>query len=337
MRHCGIKKLILLGITACVMGSASAFAAEAAATPGRGGAPAQPAVTPTAKPATPQPPMVSTAAPAVPAVKETEVATTTVASPVIATETVKAGPDYSNPLVPISGFVLMPTSYRGRGLNTIGISLDMNAAYYIGRIYGKNSYNWTLNQKNYLDRIGQWMLAADGKMLIQTEDTWRPAIAAGVMGMFTFRDSGQPKLDDPTVSVKVNSSQGLASAYINTSKRFFNNRLITTAGYMEGTIGNIFPLLSEFLTDEAISLSGHPGQTANSRSIMYGGMLFLITPSFPMGFEIIVPQGAALNPKLVNLHLGSLLKMNFELSYLSFDGGWDALGMIQFRYTFFPK
>ncbi len=315
-------------MAACIIGSASAFAAEVSATPGRGAVPA----------AAQQPPAVSTATPpAAPAIKETDVATATVASPFIATETVKAGPDYTNPLVPISGIVLMPTSYRGRGLNTIGISLDMNAAYYIGRIYGKNSYNWTLNQKNYLDRIGQWMLAADGKMLIQTEDTWRPAIAAGVMGMFTFRDSGQPKLDDPTVSVKVNSSQGLASAYVNTSKRFFNNRLITTAGYMEGTIGNIFPLLSEFLTDEAISLSGHPGQTANSRSIFYGGMLFMITPSFPMGFEMIVPQGAALNPKLINLHLGSLLKMNFELSYLMFDGGWDALGMIQFRYTFFPK
>ncbi|MFA6583956.1 MAG: hypothetical protein WCS77_06630 [Elusimicrobiaceae bacterium] len=245
--------------------------------------------------------------------------------------------DYSRPAVPISGMVLMPTAYRGRGLNTIGVSLDMNAAYYIGRIYGKNSYNWTLSDKNYLDRIGQWIMTADGKMLVQTEGDWRPAVAAGVMGMFTFRDSGQPKLDDPTVSVSVNSTQGLASAYVVASKRFFSKRLITSAGYMEGSIGNFIPLLSEFLTPEAITLSGHPGQSANSRSLLYGGMLFMLTPSFPVGFEVIIPQGAAMNPKLVNFHLGSLLKMNFEVAVLNFEGGWDALGMIQFRYTFFPK
>jgi hypothetical protein len=44
-----------------------------------------------------------------------------------------------------------------------------------------------------------------------------------------------------------------------------------------------------------------------------------------------------MSPKLINLHLGTLLKLNFELSYLTFKGGWDMLGMFQFRYNYFPK
>jgi len=39
----------------------------------------------------------------------------------------------------------------------------------------------------------------------------------------------------------------------------------------------------------------------------------------------------------IALHLGTLLKLNFEISYLTFKGGWDVLGMFQFRYGYFPR
>ena len=99
---------------------------------------------------------------------------------------------YTESGVPLSGIVLMPTAYRGHGRNAIGLGLDINAAYYIGRLYGKNSYNWTTSKKNYLDRLGIWLLSADSKMQVQTEGDWRPAMSAGVQGILKFRDSPQP-------------------------------------------------------------------------------------------------------------------------------------------------
>nr|MBP7796902.1 hypothetical protein [Elusimicrobiales bacterium] len=54
--------------------------------------------------------------------------------------------------VSISGIVLTPTAYRSNGINEIGPALDFNAAYYIGRLYGKNTFQWTTDKKNYLDR-----------------------------------------------------------------------------------------------------------------------------------------------------------------------------------------
>ena len=102
---------------------------------------------------------------------------TTSTSPVAALEAA-AAPTFDNPAVPLSGVVLMPTAYRGRGVNKIGPNLDINGAYFIGRLYGKNSLSWTTSKKNYLDRIGLWMLSLDAKMMVQTETTWRKAKSA---------------------------------------------------------------------------------------------------------------------------------------------------------------
>lgn len=236
----------------------------------------------------------------------------------------------------LSGMVLMPTAYRSTGRNSIGLNLDINAAYYIGRLYGKNSYTWTTNKKNYLDRIGLWVLSADAKMTVQTEQDWRPALAAGALGMFTVRDSGQPKLDNPTVQVNVNSTDKLASAYVVASKKW-TDKFIFTLGYMEGSVPDIMPQLSEYLTAAAMTLNGHDGQQCTSRSMAFGGIIWLPRPDRPITLEIMAPQGAPGSPKLFNLHLGSLLHMNFEVSYLNFDGGWDLLGMFQFRYNYFPR
>lgn len=238
--------------------------------------------------------------------------------------------------VALSGMILMPTAYRGTGKNTLGLGLDFNAAYYIGRIYGENNYNWTLRKTNYIDRVGVWLIGADAKMLVQTESKWRPALAFGVQGFFALRDAPQPSLNTPSVSISVNSTNKFASAYGVISKRPFE-KLILSAGMMEGDIANQFPMLSEFLSPEALKLSGHPDASATSKDILFAGFMFLLKPAYPVGMEIIIPQGATMHPKLINLHLGALLKLNFELSILTFEGGWDLLGMFQFRYPFFPK
>lgn len=247
--------------------------------------------------------------------------------------------EYAQSPVPLSGIVLMPTAYRGKGKNTLGMALDINTAYYIGRLYGKNTLDWTLQKTNYIDRVGVWLLTADAKMLVQTESRWRPALAAGVQAMYILRDSPSPTLNPtskPTFSVKVDRTDTLLGSYVVLSKRA-HPKLITSIGYMEGDIADIFPHLSEFLTKDALIFSGHSGQEATSRNLFFAGFIWLPKPTYPIGIEIILPQGAPANPKLINLHLGQLLKLNFEISYLMFENGWDLLGMFHYRYTYFPK
>lgn len=240
--------------------------------------------------------------------------------------------------VPLSGIVLMPTALRGKGVNTLGPSLDINAAYYIGRLYGKNKAGWSTRDTNYLDRIGLWTLSIDGKLLVQTEKDWRPAMAVGAIGMVTFRDSSQAKLDSKSMNVNVsnNSTSQVGSAYIVFSEHF-GDKLIATVGYMDGSYSNFIPQLSEYLSAEALNLDGLGTTTATSRNILFGGLIWMVKPKYPLGIEFIIPQGAPKSPKLINLHLGSMLHMNFEISLLTFQGGYDVLGMFQFRYNFFPK
>ncbi len=106
---------------------------------------------------------------------------------------------------------------------------------------------------------------------------------------------------------------------------------------MEGNIADILPHLSEFLTEEALRFGKYSGQKATSRNLFFGGLIWLPKPTYPLSIEVIVPQGAPAGPRLINFHLGKLLKLNFEISYLTFDGGWDLLGMFHYRYTYFPK
>ncbi len=249
---------------------------------------------------------------------------------------------YDTGKMPLSGIVLMPTAYRGRGRNAIGLGLDVNAAYYIGRLYGKNSYDWTLEKKSYLDRIGLWLLSADTKMQIQTEGSWRPAMATGVQGILKFRDSPQPTLNQSfTVTNNINSknTETYANAYIVLTKRL-HPKFLVSAGYSDGDMPKVIYGLSEYLSKEAINLSRGVGTTTDVQmptGMLFGGFMWLPKKDSPIGLEIMIPQGAPQSPKLINLHLGTLLKLNFELSYLSFKGGWDMLGMFQFRYNYFPK
>ena len=231
----------------------------------------------------------------------------------------------------------MPTAYRGRGKNSIGLGLDINAAYFIGRLYGKNSYEWTLDKKNYLDRIGVWLLTGDAKMLIQTEGRLRPALAVGALGILQFRDSPQPTLTQPGASVAIDSKNTATytNAYVVLTKRLHPN-IILNAGYTDGDMPKIVYQLSEFLSKEALDLNGISNFTIPT-GMLFGGLMWLPKSGSPIGIEVMLPQGAPQNPRLFNLHLGTLLKMNFEISYLAFKGGWDMLGMFQFRYNYFPR
>lgn len=292
-------------------------------------------------------PPADSAAPAAPAPAPAPAAEAPAPLPGLPGMAAKAKPGPSQPArydegkVPLSGIVLMPTAYRGRGRNAIGLGLDFNAAYYIGRLYGKNSYDWTVEKKNYLDRVGLWLLSADSKMQVQTEGKWRPAMSAGVQGILKFRDAAQPTLNQPSVSTKIDSknTDTYANAYVAFTKRV-HPKFLLNAGYSDGDMPKVIYGLSEFLSKEAINLT-NSRDAASSVNIptgmLFGGLLWLPKKDSPIGLEIMVPQGAPQAPRLINLHLGTLLKLNFELSYLTFKGGWDLMGMFQFRYNYLPK
>ncbi|MFA6093240.1 MAG: POTRA domain-containing protein [Elusimicrobiota bacterium] len=241
------------------------------------------------------------------------------------------------PPVSVSGVVFTPTAYRGLDRdNRLGISLDINTLYYIGRLYGKNDYS--SRKTNYIDRLGVWFICVDGKMQVQTEGRWRPAVAAGAMGIFSFRDAPQPSYQSSfnvTVKPSEKSSKQMAGAYVVASKRI--RKLRSSIGFMEGNAGDMPASLTEFLSEQSLRFNGHPGQIASSKSTFFASTLYMITPSYPLGVEFIKPNGMALNPYLVNFKLGRFLKLNFDLAYIKFKGGWDMLGTFNFRFTQFPR
>jgi len=239
--------------------------------------------------------------------------------------------------ISISGIVLTPTAYRSNGINKIGPSLDFNAAYYIGRLYGKNTFEWTVDKKNYLDRVGIWYFETDGKLLLQRETKYVPSFSSGFKGIFTFRDSPQPTLNTPSTTFKVNNknTNTYGAIYFVLSKHI-SNKLIINSGYSDGDFSKFIYQISEFLSNDAIKTTTNHKHYI-SRSTLFAGLIYIIKEKNPIGFEIIIPQGSTLEPKLINFQLGTLLKLNFQISYLTYKGGYEYLGTFNFRYSFFPR
>jgi hypothetical protein len=264
----------------------------------------------------------------------------------------KPKPKLITPPVAVSGLILTPTAYRGLGhYNTPGLGLDFNAAYYIGRLYGKNNYTYAPEHTSYLDRVGLWLLEADGKMQLQSETDWRPATAVGTQGILMFHDTPAGTAS-PTgginpatgasnngvsASITQQSVQLIGDAYVVASKDIKNVRY--SAGLMEGTIGDLPENLTDYLSNEALFLyKGAPENTVSqTRTVPFVSAFYLIKPDYPVGFEIMKFNGAAGNPILINMKIGRALKLNFDLALLKFQGGYDTFGLIQFRFNEFPN
>ena len=254
------------------------------------------------------------------------------------TATVK--PHLVTPPSAVSGLILTPTAFRGAGkYNTPGLGLDINAAYFIGRLYGKNSYPDALSHTDYITRIGLWALSADGKMQLQSDGPWRPAVAVGGQATFLFRDSPQPTVNTPSVSVsvKAKTTQILTDAYVVASKNFRGVR--ASAGLMQGDFGNIVASLSDYLTPEALQYYNREpaGTVASSHTVPFVSLFYLLKPDYPIGFEAMKFNGSPGDPYLIDFKLGRFLHLNFDVAVLKFSGGYDVLGLLQFRYNHFPN
>jgi hypothetical protein len=253
------------------------------------------------------------------------------------------------PLPPagISGLILTPTAYRGTGrFKTPGLALEINAVYVIGRLYGKNSYAASTAHTNYLDRVGLWLLTTDGKMQIQSESKLRPAVAVGAQGTIMFRDVKQPSINTTagtqsgpsfTVNSKQKNNNFYSNAYFVASKKI--GPVYTSAGVLQGNFGSVISQFSEFLSPDSLHFyAGKPfGTMSYSRTMPYLSLFGMPNKNQPLGVEIIRFNGAQLHPMLINFKLGYFLHLNFDLGYLKFDGGYDLLGLLQFRFNYFPR
>jgi hypothetical protein len=261
-----------------------------------------------------------------------------IAAPSVAASTAPARP---LPPAALSGVSLTPTAWRGAGkYNTPGLGLDINATYFIGRLYGKNNFDNSPDKTNYIDRIGVWLLTTDGKMQIQSEGTIRPAAAVGGEATFLFRDSPPPKVNDPNPTVTVNSSQEstrtLTDAYFVMSKKLGPVR--TSLGVKQGDGGDFVGQISEFLTPDGLRVfAGHPQQETHSQTVPFASFMLLPKPQYPLAVEIMKFNGAPLNPILINFKIGYFIHTNFDIAILKFQGGYDILGVLQFRYNHFPR
>jgi hypothetical protein len=244
------------------------------------------------------------------------------------------------PPTAVGGVILTPTAWRGAGRHTgPGMALDVNAAYIIGRLYGKNNYPDAPRKTNYIDRVGLWTLTADGKMQIQSESDLRPAMAVGGQGMLIFRDSPQPTVTTPGVSVKVDAKNTklVSAGYFVASKKLGPMR--TSAGVLQGNLGDLPAMMTENLTGEALKFYArdNAGPVVKSRTIPFLSTFYLVKPDYPVGLEIMKFNGAHRKPMLINFKVGRLFRLNFDLALLRYQGGYDLLGLFQFRYNHFPK
>ncbi len=242
----------------------------------------------------------------------------------------------------VSGLIMTPTAWRGTGYYTApGLSLDINAVYMIGRLYGKNSFKNVTTHTNYLDQVGVWLLTADGKMQVASEDRYTPAAAFGVQATALLRDTPQPQAGATTgtsFAVSANpSSQFLTDYYGVLSKKIGPVR--ASAGLMEGDFGDAVSQFSEFLSPQNLPFEGitSPGAVVKSNTMPFANIFFTPKPEHQLGIEAMRFNGALLDPWLINLKAGYFLKLDFNIGYLHFTGGYDVLGLIQFRYTLFPR
>jgi hypothetical protein len=110
---------------------------------------------------------------------------------------------------------------------------------------------------------------------------------------------------------------------------------------MQGNVGDLAGNLSEFLTPEALRFYkgpvGVPVGPVYSRTLPFASVLYLRKPDYPIGVEFLKFNGAYGNPWMMNMKLGRLLHLNFDLALLKFQGGYDLLGLFQFRFNQFPK
>ncbi len=222
-----------------------------------------------------------------------------------------------------SGLVLMSTAYRGFGRNDTGLNADMQFTYYIGTLYGDQDKTLS-SQPLYLDPISLWLLTADAKYTLLTEETAPLAVAGGAKGSLSLYAGQQSSTGGSFTFSGKSSFNTLWGTYLAMSRTFGNWGI--HGGYMWGTEGNAVYYLSKYL------------EPTSTRNVVYAGLDFPIVRRMNVAVELLVPTDdqfrSELHPWLINTHVDRLF--NFDISYLHWDRGWALLGYFNLRFTLFP-
>lgn len=237
---------------------------------------------------------------------------------------------------PPSGLVMTPTAYRrvpiyaspySAASRLFPINVDLNAIYYIGKLYSHNELTELTNTRNSLfTRLGIWFLQLDAKVILEREGRYLPQIALGGEGTAMVRDTRQPTFQDPGIpafSVKKENSRNFTSSFIALSKQVWWFR--STAGWINGDSASKVVYLTEFLPKESVSDKG-----------VFYNMAFEPPGKFSVQWELIRPLDSKASPYLINLQIGRALRTNFDLAYLHYNQGYEVLGHLNFRFTLYP-
>lgn len=225
-----------------------------------------------------------------------------------------------------NGLILMSTAYRGMGRTDTGFTGDLQFAYYIGTLYGKQDEELS-PLALYLDPISLWLLTGDVKFTFITEEHFPVAVAAGGKGgVLLF--AGQQSASGGSFTFSEKSELDyIWGAYTGLSKSIGDFGI--HGGYLFGSMGDPIFYLSKYMRHE---------ENERTRNVFYAGFDFPIIRRMNAALEIMYPVNAKLesdqHPVLVNLHIDRLF--NFDISYLRWDQGWAFLGYFNIRFTVYP-
>ncbi|MFC1521311.1 hypothetical protein ACFL6Y_02765 [Elusimicrobiota bacterium] len=238
--------------------------------------------------------------------------------------------------MPFSGVMLTPSAYRRVPIydspyseygTLFPMNIDIVTSYYIGRLYSYNRLSEITNRrKSLFTRVGVWFIQLEGKIILEKERRFIPQLAIGGDGSYMLRDTKAPGLSNPTFQFKVGkeSSRPFNSLFCVASKKFWF--LKPSVGLMRGSSPSKIIYLTEFLSKESESNVG-----------IFYSLKLNVSRKLAFFIEMIEPRNAKSKPFLVNAQVGSFLHANFDLAYLKYSRGYDVLGHLNFRFTFYPK
>ncbi len=221
------------------------------------------------------------------------------------------------------GLILMSTAYRGMGRDDRGFTGSLQFCYYIGTLYGTQDPSLS-PLALFLDPLSLWLLSADAKYTLLTEQQAPLSLAVGSKGAIQLFAGQQDSSGGSFTFSEKSNMEYLWGGYLSLSRSFGNWGV--HGGYIQGTMGDAVYYLSKYLEPE------------KTRNLFFMGVDFPIVRRMNVALEIICPLDAELEsrqqPLLINLHVDRFF--NFDMSFLHWKQGWAVLGYFNVRVTVFP-
>jgi hypothetical protein len=190
------------------------------------------------------------------------------------------------------GLILMSTAYRGMGREERGLTGSLQFCYYIGTLYGTQDPSLS-PLALFLDPISLWLLSADAKYTLLTEQQAPLSLAVGGKGAIQLFAGQQDSSGGSFTFSEKSNMEYLWGTYLSLSRSFGNWGV--HGGYLQGTMGDAVYYLSKYLEPE------------KTRNLFFVGVDFPVVRRMNAVLEILCPLDAELKsrqqPLLLNLHV----------------------------------